>query len=371
MPPLSILIKPASSNCNMRCKYCFYHSIAENRNTESFGIMSIDTLELLVKSAFEYADNSCTFAFQGGEPTLIGLNFYKKLIDLQTRYNTKKIKVNNAIQTNGIAINDEWAEFLAMNNFLVGISLDGPRDIHDINRIDASNRGTFGSVTNSIELFNKYKVEYNILTVVNSLTSRHISKIYNFYKKNNLRYLQFIPCLDPLGEQPGTHEYSLTPQKYTYFLKTLFDLWYEDIVNCNMISIRYFDNLVGMCMGYPPEECGMSGVCSCYYVVEADGSVYPCDFYVFDEWNIGNIKVNGFDEMRNSAVAKKFVDVSKSIDPTCKGCDWFKICRGGCRRNREPFENERPFLNYYCSSNKEFFSYAIERINKVALMFRK
>ena len=371
MPPLSMLIKPASSNCNLRCKYCFYHSIAESRSTESFGMMSEDMLELLVKKGLEYAEGTCTFAFQGGEPTLIGLDYFRKLMELQKKYNTKNIRINNALQTNGVVINDEWAEFLAKNNFLVGISLDGPRDIHDMNRINAKNMGSFTQVMNAIELFNKHKVEYNILAVVNALTSRHISKLYNFFKKNDFKYLQFIPCLDPLNEKPGGHKFSLTPEKYTYFLKTLFDLWYEYITKGNMVSIRYFDNLVGMVMGYPPESCGMAGFCTCYYVVEADGSTYPCDFYVIDDWYIGNIKDNNFEEMRCTDTAVKFVEVSSNVDPKCRECKWYQICRGGCRRTREPFENEKPVLNYYCQSYKEFFEYADERIERLAVMFRQ
>ncbi len=366
MPPLSLLIKPASSECNLRCKYCFYHSISKSRSIESFGIMKEDTLELLVKKGLEYADGSCTFAFQGGEPTLTGLNFYRKFIEYQKKYNTKKTQVHNVIQTNGIVIIDEWAEFFAKNNFLVGISLDGFKDIHDMNRVDARNSGSFTRVMNAIGFFNKHKVEYNILTVVNSVTARHIGKVYNFFRKNGFNYLQFIPCLDPINEKPGGHGYSLTPEKYAYFLKTLFDLWYKDFVNGNRISIRYFDNLIGMLMGYPPESCGMTGFCKCYYVVESDGSTYPCDFYVMDQWRLGNIKEMSFQDMQNSDTAVQFLEVSKYIDPECSNCEWFQLCRGGCRRSREPFENGRPVLNYYCPSYKEFFSYAGERMIEIA-----
>lgn len=369
MPPLNLLIKPASGNCNLRCKYCFYHSIADNRSIKSYGTMNIDLLEELVKKSLEYADGACTFGFQGGEPTLVGLDFYRKLIEFQAKYNIKKVQIFNALQTNGMVIDDEWAKFLAEKNFLVGISLDGPKDIHDMNRVDVRNSGTFSQVMHAIDLFNKFQVEYNILTVVNSITSRHILKIYNFFKKQGFKYLQFIPCLDPLNEEPGGHEYSLTPKKYTYFLKTLFDLWYEDIKKGNFISIRHFDNLVGMIMGYPPESCGMSGICTCYFVIEADGSTFPCDFYVIDEWELGNIKTSSFHDMKNSERGARFVDVSKTIAPECKSCPYFQLCRGGCRRNREPFENGLPVLNYYCPSYKEFFSYAGGRLAELARIF--
>ena len=186
-------------------------------------MMSMETLEVLVKKALSYADNVCNFGFQGGEPTLAGMEYYKNLIAFVNKYNKKRVKVNYAIQTNGIIIDEEWAKFLADNKFLVGISLDGPKDIHDKNRIDLNNKGTFNDVMKTTEIFNKYHVEYNILCVINSLTARYVNKVYNFFKKNNFNYLQFIPCLDPLDEKPGNRKYSLTPEKYTLFLKRLFD----------------------------------------------------------------------------------------------------------------------------------------------------
>ncbi len=369
MPPVNMLIKPASGNCNLRCKYCFYNDIAEHRQTESYGMMDIETLEILVKKAFEYAEYSCTFAFQGGEPTLVGLDFFKKLIDFQKKYNTKNIKVNNALQTNGMVIDNEWAQFLGENGFLVGLSLDGPKDIHDTMRVDAKGKGSFKKVLDTAKRFDRCKVEYNILFVVNGYVARHVNKIYNFYKKNNFKYIQPIPCLDPLDEKPGGHDFSLTPDRYAYFLKTLFDLWYEDVSKGNMISIRNFDNYVGMLMGYKPETCSMVGECTCQYVVEADGGVYPCDFYVFDEWYLGNIKGDDMRVMRESKTAKRFVEVSRHIDPMCKGCKWVQLCRGGCRRNREPFEDGKPVLNYYCPAYKEFFGYAMPRMQELARIF--
>lgn len=366
MPPLSILIKPSSSNCNLRCKYCFYHSISENRSIESYGYMNMDTLEQIVKKSLQYADEFCTFAFQGGEPTLVGLDFYKQLIKFQQKYNTKNLKINNTLQTNGITIDYNWAQFLAKNKFLVGISLDGNKDIHDLSRVDIRNNGSFYSVMKTIKLFNKYKVEYNILCVVTSYVARHVNKIYNFFKKNNFRYLQFIPCLDPLNEEPGRYDYSLKPNRYAYFLKNLFDLWYKDFIDDDILDIRYFGNLIQMAMGYPAESCGMMGQCVCYYVFEADGGVYPCDFYVTDEWFLGNIKSHGFEELRNSTVAKKFVEVSTHVNKECVDCQYFALCRGGCRRNRESLEGKELQLNYYCSAFKEFFAYTEERIYGLA-----
>ena len=367
MPPINLLIKPASSICNLKCKYCFYHSSASQRQTECYGLMDINLLEELVIKALEYADGFCTFAFQGGEPTLVGLEFYKQLLEFQKKYNKKGVKINNALQTNGVIINEEWAIFLADNKFLVGLSLDGPKEIHDSLRIDAKGNGSFNSVMNASRLFDKYNVEYNILTVVSANVARHANKVYNFFKINNFKYLQFIQCLDPLGEKPGAYEYSLTPKRYAQFLKATFDLWYKDLMNNDYTSIRSFDNYVSMAAGYPPESCGMSGICTCYFVIESDGGVYPCDFYVLDEWLLGNIKNKGFGELLETLAAKTFVETSKCVDEKCKSCKWYALCRGGCRRTREPYIDDKPNLNYYCSAYNEFFDYAGDRIKEIAI----
>lgn len=371
MPPLNLLIKPASGNCNLRCKYCFYHDVSENREIKNYGMMDIETLEVLVQKAFNYAEYACTFAFQGGEPMLVGLDFFEKLIELQKKYNTTNIKVNNVIQTNGMVVDEVWAKFLRANNFLVGLSLDGPKNIHDANRVDVKDKGSYRMVMDTVRLFEKYKVEYNILCVVNAYVARHAYKIYNFFKKNNFKYLQFIPCLDPLNEKPGGHGYSLTPERYTQFLKSLFDVWYDDIKKGNMVSIRTFDNYVSMFMGYRPEACGMVGECDCQFVVEADGGVYPCDFYVIDEWYLGNLKEKELQDLRDSDKAKQFVEMSRHVDPKCKNCKWFALCRGGCRRTREPFAEGEPIINYYCESFIEFFEYAGTRMQQLARSFAR
>lgn len=366
MPPLSVLIKPSSSNCNLRCNYCFYHSLSMQREVKAYNMMDIDTLETIIKKALDYAEGSCTFAFQGGEPTLSALDFYKHLVKLEEKYNTGKVKINNVLQTNGTLIDEKWAEFLHDNNFLVGISLDGPKEIHDLNRVDVNNSGTYNEVMKTIDLFNKYKVEYNILSVVSSISARHGRKIYNFFKKNGFKYIQFIPCLDPLDEKPGFRKYSLKPEAYGKFLVEVFNCWYEDVIKGEFVSIRYFDNILSMIMGYAPEACGMSGTCSCEYIIESNAGVYPCDFYVIDQWKMGNLKEMDFYELSKSQVAKKFIEVSKHVDNECIQCKWLNLCRGGCRRYREPFVNEKPAINYFCSSYKHFFDTCENKLLELA-----
>ncbi|MGI5893921.1 MAG: anaerobic sulfatase maturase [Candidatus Merdivicinus sp.] len=366
MPPLNFLIKPASGNCNIRCRYCFYHDITENRDVASYGVMSEETLEILITKALETAEGSCSFGFQGGEPTLAGLDFFRKAVELQKKYNRKHLQVSNAIQTNGMVLNAEWADFLAENHFLVGLSLDGTKEIHDANRIDPVGKGTFNRVLRTAQLLTAHHVEFNVLTVITRQSARYIDRIYSFFRRSGLLWQQYIPCLDPLGEERGSNPYSLTPETFANFLKTLFDLWYRDVKAGNFIYIRYFENLVGMMMGYPPESCGLSGQCVIQNVVEADGSVYPCDFYALDEWKLGNIRTDSIPEMMNGETARRFLAMPREIPEKCRNCRYAFICRGGCRRDREPMRGDTLPLNYFCPAYEEFFAYALPRLKEIA-----
>lgn len=366
MPPINLLIKPASGSCNMRCKYCFYADEVSNRETASYGVMKLEVLEQVVQKTLAHATGSCTFAFQGGEPTLAGLDFFRALITYEQKHNIKKLPIQNALQTNGYLIDEEWASFLGENRFLVGLSLDGHKDLHDFYRIDAHGDGTYKRVMHAAQLLNQHKVDFNILTVITAQTAKSIRKIYGFYRRNNFLYQQYIPCLDPIGEERGLHGYSLTPALYAEFLKTLFDLWYYDITHGNFIYIRYFENLVGMLLGEPPESCGMIGYCSMQYVLEADAGVYPCDFYVLDEYLLGNLTTDSFTELDQKRQEIGFVENSRYVSWECESCQWRPLCRGGCRRDREPMKDGRLSLNYFCPAYREFFSYAAPRLQEIA-----
>ena len=362
---LNVMIKPSSSICNMRCSYCFYNDISDKRAKKSYGFMNFDLLEIIVQKAFTETEQEVTFAFQGGEPTLVGLDYFQRLIQYEKKYNYKNIKINHAIQTNGLLIDQEWAYFLAKNQFLVGISLDGPKLIHDLYRKDNQGKGTYKRVIQALEFLKQYQVDYNILSVVTSQLARHAHQIYRFFQKKDFQYIQFIPCLDPLGENPGEYPYSLTPERYSCFLKTLFDLWYYDATNHNIVSIRYFDNLLQLMLGYPPEACGMMGHCTCQFIIEADGGVYPCDFYVIDQWYLGNIKEQSFSQLLDTSLTQQFIQISTYVDPVCRECPWFRLCQGGCRRWREPFSEGKPQLNFLCLAYRDFFAYTIERFKEI------
>ena len=370
MPALSLLIKPASGNCNMRCRYCFYADELDNREIRSYGKMSVDTMHTIVEKAMEYGDYECTIAFQGGEPTLAGLDFYRDLVAYVTAHeNPKKLKIHYALQTNGYLINEEWAAFLGENHFLVGVSLDGLKEIHDRYRLDAAGKGTYQRVISAIRLLEKHQVEYNILTVVTAATARNGQKIYNYFKKNHFGYQQYIECLDPIGEEPGQHEYSLTPEKYGEFLKSMFDAWYLDMRSGTYVYNRYFENLMMIMAGQQPESCNMRGVCGKQWVFEADGSVYPCDFYALDQWRLGNIQENSFEEMDEKRDELGFIQWSMRQQEDCQKCRWFGLCRNGCRRNREPVTAESTNRNYFCKSYQMFFEYAYPRLAEIYQLY--
>ena len=360
MPPVTMLIKPVSGLCNMRCTYCFYSGSAAGREIKSYGTMNMETLETLTRKAIDYADGVCSFMFQGGEPTLAGLDFYKKLIAFQKKYNRKNVRILNAIQTNGYEMSEGFAEFLSEHHFLVGLSLDGTEEIHERMRIGQNGGKTYGKAVKTAKMLQQYNVEFNILCVVNDLIAEEPEKVYAALKK--YRFLQFIPCIDPLGGE----KVSLTPEKYADFLKRTFDRYYKDFIHGRAVSVRNFDNYIDMLIGNPPESCAMNGVCSCYFLIEGDGSVFPCDFYVSENWKLGNVNKDSFARIVKSAAAQNFIDCSAYISPPCLECGWYPLCRGGCRRDREPFLDGKPQLNKYCAAYKEFFAYAYDRMVKMA-----
>lgn len=330
MKTISVLIKPASSLCNLRCRYCFYADVSQNREVSSLGVMKEDTLQVLVNRLNDYLgeDGIANIAFQGGEPIVAGLDFFKKFVELTDQ---KKMKVNWSMQTNGTLLNDDFARFFKERKFLLGISLDGYQQIHDRNRYDAKRKGAFHRVLKGIEILDKYGVEYNILSVVTRQLSRHPKELFDFYKKHHFEYIQLIPCLPELdGSDPNG--LALRAEEYASFYNTFFDAWKKEIQSGGFMSINLFENVQSMLMGQPPYQCGMIGRCSQQFVIEGNGDVYPCDFYCLDEWKMGNVKENSFEEMENSEISKTFIETSGCKKVPCDNCRYVGICSGGCRR---------------------------------------
>ena len=367
---LNLLIKPYSSGCNLRCKYCFYHDVADNRIVRNYGPMKFDVLEKLVKEAFEYSESMVNFIFQGGEPTLVGIEYYNKLHEFIEMYNTKNIKTSFFMQTNGTLLNSKWMELFKKHNYLIGISLDGYKEIHDVFRKSARNKGTFDQVMKATELLKFNKIDFNILCVINKLVAQNVKMVYRFFKENDFRYMQFIPCIDNFNK-PGQEDYTLTAEDYGVFLNDIFELWYEDFKRGDFISIRYFDNLIRILYGGHPESCDMMGFCSVNSVVESNGDVYPCDFYVLDEYKLGNITEEPFEKMLFNQKAADFYISSLKKSDRCKSCKYLKICRGGCRRYKELDENTKQYENKFCAAYKAFLDKNLERLIEIVNITKK
>lgn len=345
MPSLSVMLKPSSSMCNLNCKYCFYNDLSQKRESKNYGIMSLDTAEVVVKKAFDFCKGaSVNFAFQGGEPTLCGIDFYKNFVEMEKKYNIYNLKVTYGFQTNGVLLNQEWISFFKKNNFLVGLSLDGDEEMNSL-RVDRNGKNSFTSALNALELLDYNNIDYNVLTVVTKHNYKNLNRTYCFLKSQGVKFMQFIPCLKGYKEKES--DFALDPYEYGNFLIDLFGLYRYDYYRAKYISVRNLDNYVRLARGENAEMCSMKGHCSVQFVIEGDGTVFPCDFYCLDEYAMGNINKNDFFFLAKMPVAINFIKESLQIEKKCKDCNYFKLCMGGCKRYN--------LDNDYCISYKMFF----------------
>lgn len=371
MRELQLLIKPVSSACDLDCTYCFYKDEAANRAVGDHGKMSRETMRAVVDKALA-ASQTCVFGFQGGEPTLAGLSFFEDFTAYVEERKRPDQEAVYTIQTNGNRLDERWFEFLKEKNFLVGLSLDGVRKTHDENRKDRAGEGTFSRVFACAERMRELGISFHVLCVLNAQTAPRIGAIYRFFMRKGFDHQQYIPCLDPLGTVRGEASFSLTPTMYGEALGTLFDLWCQDRMAGRPVYIRQFENYVAMLRGGQPEACSMYGRCSMQNVVESDGTVYPCDFYALDAWQMGNLKDPDTDFMKLQKIAAEeagskrhpFFKEADRRDDRCRTCRWYPLCRGGCRR--DCFPEEGKMRNYYCETYQKFFAESIGRLEYMA-----
>lgn len=363
---VNFLIKPASSACNLRCRYCFYEDEAQNREQACMGRMDSATAEKLIDRAFEASEpgGTVTFTFQGGEPTVAGLPFFEAFTACARAKQPPKVKLAFSIQTNGTLLTEDWAAFFQREGFLVGLSLDGYRENHNAWRVDPQGGETWGSCMAALELLKRHRVDVNALCVVTGQCARHPKKAYEALKRLGFDYIQFIACLDPIGEPRGGRPWSLTPSAYGKFLCQLFDLWYRDWETGHYRSIRLFDDYIHMLLGDSTSTCATCGRCGGYFVAEADGSLYPCDFYVLDQWKLGTLDSGSLEALRSGADYRRFLDLGARPPEKCRACQWGRLCRGGCK-NDWVWQDGVP-ENHYCPSFQALFRYALPRMLRIA-----
>jgi uncharacterized protein len=295
----------------------------------------------------------------------MGLVFYKRLGELQTRYAEPGQVVTNGLQTNGILLDEDWCKFLTKYKFLCGISLDGPKEYHDHYRKDQAGNGTFDRVINGIENCRQYNTEFNILVLLNNINVCHPDELFDFFTEIGIQYLQFVPCVEKDAENPHqAAPYSITPHAYGKFLCRLFDRWMD--YGVQKLSVRLFDSMLSYLMGGPHTECTFARRCTDYIVIEHNGDVYCCDFYVTRETKLGNIMDTQIDQLANSQIKHDFARKKTDIDNKCLICKHLDICRGGCPKDRAMLTGTHKVPSYFCESYKMFFAYALPRLQLIA-----
>jgi uncharacterized protein len=361
MKEFSLLIKPASFDCNLRCEYCFYL-----RKEAVFGNcrhrMSDEILEKMVSSFIGLDMRNHLFSWQGGEPTVMGLDFFKKALALMEKYGKGK-NVTNTLQTNGTLLNNEWAGVLHKYNFLVGLSLDGPAKIHDKNRFDAGGKGTHAKVISAMELLKKNKVEFNILTLVNQANVRNPLEVYRYLKNLGIKYHQYIECVEytPEGKLAP---FAVSGLEWGEFICRIFDEWYEkDRYN---ISVRLFDTVLTKLVEHRAIACNMGRDCRQYLVVEHNGDIYPCDFFVESRFKLGNIMENSWEEVLESPLYEQFGKRKCASDEQCGNCQWLDLCAACCPKNRPDYLQDAKAVSELCTGWKMFYSHTVDRFKALA-----
>lgn len=368
--PLYVMLKPAGSLCNMACKYCYYLEKGNLYKQYKDHVISDELLEKFVKDYIESQTlPQILFTWHGGETLMRPISFYKKALALEKRY-ARGRQIDNCIQTNGTLLTDEWCEFFKENNFLVGVSIDGPQEFHDEYRRTRSGKPSFQKVMNGIQLLNKHGVEWNALAVINDFNADYPLEFYHFFKDIHCKYIQFTPIVermvnrtDGLTLAPGMQDqgeladFSITADQWGNFLCTIFDEWVrKDVGN---YYIQLFDATLANWAGVAPGICDMAKECGHAAVMEFNGDVYCCDHFVYPEYKLGNLHQKTLTEMLYSKRQKDFGEMKyKSLPRQCKECEFLFACHGECPKNRFLKDKYGEFgLNYLCKGYYRFFKH--------------
>lgn len=355
MKEYSILIKPASASCNLNCKYCFYCDVASHRNQYSFGVMSKKVMKQLIDKSLSEGVSQVKYSFQGGEPTLAGLPYFEEFVLYVEQRRLPFQKITYAIQTNGYEIDESWFKFFKQHRFLVGVSLDGFAENHDNFRVVTARKKTYTRVYHTIQLLKAWGIDFNILCVLTKQLAKQPLRLYQYLKAEKFQYIQIIPCLPKIGVNVHRDLYALTPQLFESFYNQFYQLWKTDALKGHYMSISFFDDLIPMFFSILPQQCGMLGFCSIQFVVEANGDVYPCDFYAKDKYLLGNVETTNFDSLRYSKKLANFLNESRIYFVGCEKCEFNSICKGNCKvLNVAYFDNE--YCGYYHFIKKNYKS---------------
>ena len=323
-----ILIKPASSLCNLQCSYCFYEDVSNNRAIKNYGLMKDEVTEKIIDDALLLPYKEIVFAFQGGEPLTIGYEYYQRFIDyVNSKITTKKISYT--IQTNGTLLNEKYCKLFKENNFLVGISIDGFQTNHDRFRF-INKTGSFSLVMEKVRLLRDYKIDFNVLTVLTKQLAKYPVELFDFYLENQFNYVQIIPCIKSISCIESDDLYALSAKQYQMFCTLFFDRWLRKFEEGIYLSINIFDNTVIKVLGKKSRQCGFFCGCHLQGVIESNGDIFPCDFYVLDKYRQGNI-FDGNLEMVLKYDNAEFIQ-KENTSQQCLICKYHNNCEGYCKR---------------------------------------
>ncbi len=366
-----IMTKPIGPICNLDCSYCFYLEKEKLYPETKHWAMEDATLERYVQSYIDaQPGDEVNFAWQGGEPTLLGVEFFERVVALEQKYAGGK-RISNALQTNGTLLDDRWGAFFAEHNFLIGLSIDGPRELHDIYRVDKGQAPTFDRVMRGIDVLKRNKVEFNTLTVVNRKNSEHPLEVYRFLKEIGSRFIQFIPVVEREAAQADAHglvliqptytqaaavtEWTVQPRVYGEFLTRIFDEWVQHDVG--RVFVQQFDVALESWMGLDASLCVFRRTCGSAMAMEHTGDLYSCDHFVYPENRLGNVMEASLAEMAGSEQQRQFgKDKETTLPKMCRMCDVRFACNGECPKHRfATTPDGEPGLNYLCGGYKHFF----------------
>lgn len=363
MKPFSLLVKPASADCNLGCEYCFYlsrHSLYPGTNKHR---MSDPILERVIKTYMETKQPGYSICWQGGEPALMGVDFFSKAIEFQKKYGSFGARISNSVQTNATCITDKMAALFARYKFLVGCSLDGPEEIHNLYRKTTRGKPTHKDVIKGIEILKKHQVLFNILTLVSQANIAHGPEVYHYLKKKGFLYHQYIPCVEFDGKE-NLKPFAITGKEWGRFLCSVFDSWYpEDPFS---VSVRNFDSILSKKIDGISDVCVMGDNCCQYFVVEYNGDIYPCDFFVEKPLKLGNIMENSWEEMIESSAYKDFGAQKTCWNEKCTACDYLELCAGDCLKNRTYSGNSPQNLSWLCTGWEKFFKHTNSRFGNLS-----
>ncbi|NVK74519.1 MAG: anaerobic sulfatase maturase [Oceanospirillaceae bacterium] len=373
--PYRIVVKPIGPICNLDCEYCFYLDKEEMYPKKHSFRMKDEVLERLIHQYIESQPvgvKEINFAWQGGEPTLLGVDFFKRVVALQKYYQRPGTNITNAMQTNGTLLNDEWGEFLAENNFLIGISVDGNMKLHDKLRKTKTGQGSYDQVKRGINILKKYKVEHNFLCVINSVNGEQPSRVYQALKKLGAEHIQFIPIVEheylsgdtTVDSKTRVSKNSVKPKMFGQFLNEVFHSWYKEDVG--KVFIRNFEDIFAKLAGVGGSMCVHAEQCGKNIAIEHDGKVYSCDHFVFDDYYQGNLMEQSLSSLVTQASQVTFGENKKNqMNQECFTCEYRQLCHGGCPAHRIVKDGADYHKNYLCEGYKYFYRNSSKAITEV------